>query len=45
MRTLYNLGKKHLWVNEELKALLTRDLSNQTPGYCYAVKDILKRLK
>jgi hypothetical protein len=45
MRTLYNLGKKHNWVNEELKALLTRDLSNQTPGYCFAVKDILKRLK
>lgn len=45
MRTLYNLGKKYNWVNEELKALLTRDSSNQTPGYKFAVKDILKKLK
>ena len=45
MRTLYNLGKKHKWVNDELKILLNRDFKNQTPGYCFAVKDILKRLK
>jgi len=45
MRALYNLGKKYDWVNEELKILLTRDLSGQSPGYCFAVKDILKRLK
>jgi hypothetical protein len=45
MRTLYNLGKKHNWVNDELKDLLTRDCSHQTPGYKFAVKDILKRLK
>lgn len=45
MRFLYLLGKKHSWVNEELKALLSRDFSNQTPGYRFAVKDILKRLK
>ena len=45
MRALYQLGKKHDWVNEELKILLTRDFKNQTPGYCFAVKDILKRLK
>jgi hypothetical protein len=45
MRALYNLGKKHDWVNEELKVLLTRDISSQTPGYCAATKDILKRLK
>lgn len=45
MRTLYVLGKKHDWVNEELKALLSRDCSHQTPGYKFAVKDILKRLK
>ncbi|GAA4044582.1 hypothetical protein [Flavobacterium chungnamense] len=45
MRTLYNLGKKHTWVNEELKVLLQRDCSYQTPGYKSAVKDILKRLK
>jgi len=45
MRTLYNLGKKHHWVNEELKVLLLRDYSHQTPAYKATVKDILKRLK
>ena len=45
MRALYNFGKKQDWINEELKVLLSRDISNQTPGYCFAVKDILKRLK
>ena len=45
MRTLYNLGKKHTWVNEELIVLLQRDCSHQTPAYKSAVKDILKRLK
>ena len=44
MRALYNLGKKYDWVNEELKVLLTRDISNQTPGYYAATKDILKKL-
>ncbi len=45
MRALFELGKKHHWVNEELKMLLSRDLHNQSPGYCFVVKDILKRLK
>ena len=45
MRFLYLLGKKHLWINDELKALLSRNCSHQTPGYRFAVKDILKRLK
>lgn len=45
MRFLYVLGKKHSWINEELKALLSRDCSHQSPGYRFAVKDILKRLK
>lgn len=45
MRTLFILGKKHPWVNDELVALLSRDCSHQTPGYKFAVKDILKRLK
>lgn len=44
MRTLYNLGKKNNWVNEELKVLLQRDCSLQTPAYKSAVKDILKKL-
>lgn len=45
MHTLFILGKKHSWVNDELNALLSRDCSYQTPGYKFAVKDILKRLK
>jgi hypothetical protein len=45
MRFLYVLGKKHSWINDELRALLGRDCSHQTPGYRFAVKDILKRLK
>jgi hypothetical protein len=45
MRALYELGKKYTWINEELKILLSRNLLNQSPGYCFAVKDILKRLK
>jgi len=45
MRALFELGKKYDWVNNELKTLLERDCSHQTPGYCFAVKDILKRLK
>ena len=44
MRALYNLGKKHHWVNDELKFLLQRDCSHQTPAYKSAVKDILKKL-
>lgn len=44
MRTLFVLGKKHYWVNEELKTLLLRDCSHQTPGYKSAVKDILRKL-
>jgi len=44
MRTLYNFGKKHIWVNEELKLLLQRNCNHQTVGYQFAVKDILKKL-
>ena len=44
MRFLYILGKKYSWVNEELIVLLSREFSDQTPGYRFAVKDILKRL-
>ena len=45
MRTLYNFSKKHSWIQDELKTVLSRDCSHQTPGYKFAVKDILKRLK
>ena len=45
MRSIFEFGKKYSWVNEELKILLSRDLSQQTAGYCFVAKDILKRLK
>nr|WP_294774196.1 hypothetical protein [uncultured Flavobacterium sp.] len=45
MRALYHLGKRHAWINEELKLILSRAFENQTPGYRSAVKDLLKRLR
>lgn len=45
MRALYLLGKRHAWIHDELKLLLSREFENQTPGYRYAVKDLLKRLR
>ncbi len=45
MRALYHFGKKHPWINEELKLILSREFENQTPGYRFAVKDLLKRLR
>jgi hypothetical protein len=42
---LGQIGKKHDWVNDELKSIISRDFSIQTPGYRNAVKDILNRLK
>ncbi len=45
MHTLFKLGKKYDWVNDELKLILSRDLSNQTSGYQFAEKNILKRFK
>jgi hypothetical protein len=44
MRTLYLLGKKYDWINDELKLILSRDLNHATPGYRFAVKDILKKI-
>lgn len=44
MRALYFLGKRHPWINDELKLILSREFVNQTPGYRSAVKDLLKRL-
>jgi hypothetical protein len=44
MRTLYLLGKKYNWINDELKLILSKDLDHATPGYRFAVKDILKKI-
>jgi hypothetical protein len=45
MRALYNFGKKHLWINEELKMILSQDYPNHSAAYKAAAKDILKKLK
>lgn len=44
MRTLFILSKKHIWVRDALQEVLARDFSNHSPGYQFAVKDILKKL-
>jgi hypothetical protein len=45
MRTLFLLGKKYNWIHDELKLILSKDLDCASPGYRFAVKDILKKLK
>lgn len=45
MRTLYNFGKKHTWINDELKTILSQDYPNHSAAYKAAAKDILKKLK
>ena len=45
MRALYNFGKKHPWINEELKMILSQDYPNHSAAYKAAAKDILKKLK
>lgn len=44
MRTLFLLSKKYNWIHEELKLILSKNLDRASPGYRFAVKDILKRL-
>lgn len=45
MRALYNFGKKHQWIHEELKSILTQDYPNHSVAYKAAAKDILRKLK
>ena len=45
MRALYNFGKKHPWIHEELKTILSQDYPNHSAAYKAATKDILKKLK
>jgi hypothetical protein len=45
MRALFLLGKKYNWINDELKLILSKDLDHASPGYRFAVKDILKQLR
>ncbi|MEC4049700.1 hypothetical protein OX284_009705 [Flavobacterium sp. SUN046] len=45
MRALYSLGKKHPWIHEELRMILSQDYKGNSPAYIAAAKDILRRLK
>ena len=45
MRTLYQLSKKHPWVNKELKTILSQDFFKHSAAYRAAAKEILKKLK
>jgi hypothetical protein len=45
MITLYNFGKKHSWINEELKTILSQDYFKHSAAYQAAAKDILQKLK
>lgn len=45
MRALYNFGKKHQWIHEELKIILSQDYNKHSPAYKSCAKDILKRLQ
>jgi ferritin-like protein len=45
MITLYNFGKKHSWINEELKAILLQDYFKHSAAYRAAAKEILEKLK
>ena len=45
MRALHQFGKKHPWINEELKTILSQDYPNHSSAYKAAAKDILRKLK
>ncbi len=45
MRTLHQFGKKHTWINEDLKTILSQDFYNHSAAYRAAAKEILKKLK
>lgn len=45
MRTLYHFSKKHSWINEELKSILSQDYFKHSAAYKAAAKDILRKLK
>lgn len=45
MRALYLFSKKHTWIKDELKMILSQDYHNHSSAYKAAAKDILKKLK
>ncbi|MEY4834819.1 MAG: hypothetical protein RI980_934 [Bacteroidota bacterium] len=45
MRALFHFGKKHRWINEELKTILSQDYYKHSAAYQAAAKEILVKLK
>jgi hypothetical protein len=45
MKALYHFGKKHTWINEELKTILIQDYFKYSASYRAAAKEILEKLK
>lgn len=45
LRALFRLGKKHPWVHDELRLILSRELDNPSPGMKFVVKETLMHLK
>lgn len=44
MRTLYDLGKKQLWIHPELKIILEKDYQSHTAAYKAVAREILKKI-
>jgi hypothetical protein len=45
MRALYNFSKKHTWITDELKMILSQDYPNHSSAYKAAARDILRKVK
>ena len=45
MRTLYLLGNLYDWIHPELKIILEKNYSHQSPAYKAVTKEVLKRMK
>ena len=45
MHILFDFGKKHTWIHEELILIIERDYSRQTAGYQNRAKIILNNIK
>lgn len=45
IRALYEFSKKHIWIKEELKTILTQDYPLHSYAYQAVAREILKKLK
>lgn len=45
IRTLYELGKKHDWINPELQRILSDDYHKHSAAYKAVAREILKKIK